>query len=207
MHITNFLMAKPFFRLELRIVSNAVTVVPPLEVVHSAVKVCVVGSSWQLLVETLSLSPSIFLSLLGSRSSFSALCLFLIFRSPLLAPLSTPRLSIAYAHVQRRHAWNGRVCAQDLCNVALGVTKGVHDWGQSTVAVHNRRSFFPAVGCEIDIVRHLLLLSGSVPGLENAINDFVVTVMSFGWLWLTDPSTKFEVCRRCCPLLATAIAL
>jgi len=69
---------------------------------------------------------------------------------------------------------------------ALACSKQLYDWGQEHLPVSERSTFFSRITDNLDIVRSVLLLTGSMQGTRKASLDFVKTFLSFSFLWTDD---------------------
>ena len=57
----------------------------------------------------------------------------------------------------------------------LRCTKKLYDWGQRDLSISNRVTFFHKIAKDIEIVRVVLLLTGSIQGLKNQVADYLQT--------------------------------
>jgi dynein heavy chain len=63
------------------------------------------------------------------------------------------------------------------------VNKLLLDWDQEDLAEDQRQDFFQRVTQDIEIVRVVLLLTGSVQGMKQSVTDFLTQFKSFDWMW------------------------
>ena len=68
----------------------------------------------------------------------------------------------------------------------LGCSKQLYDWGQEGIPMEERRTFFSRITDNLDIVRVVLLLTGSMQGTKKATADFISTFDRFRFLWTED---------------------
>ena len=69
---------------------------------------------------------------------------------------------------------------------ALVCSKSLFDWGQEHLPQEERASFFARITDNLDIVRSVLLLTGSMQGTRKASLDFMAAFKEFAFLWLDD---------------------
>jgi dynein heavy chain len=74
----------------------------------------------------------------------------------------------------------------------LFVNKKLPDWGQGGLPLDQRLHFFQRVTKDIEIVRVILLLTGSVQGMKSAAEDFLSPFKEYDWMWKEDKGTKFK---------------
>lgn len=68
----------------------------------------------------------------------------------------------------------------------LGCSKLLYDWGQEEVLEDARRTFFTKITNDLEIVRVVLLLTGSVRGTRVQVEEFLQTFEKFSWMWKSD---------------------
>ena len=57
----------------------------------------------------------------------------------------------------------------------LGCNKIVYDWGQLGIPEEDRKSFFVQLGCDLKIIKVVLLLTGALFGTKNQVHDYLQT--------------------------------
>jgi len=92
--------------------------------------------------------------------------------------------------------------AMNKCAVAvLSCNKRVWDWGQSGVSEEERLSFYPRVTADIEIARVILLLTGSIQGTKNQVNDYLSTFTVYDWLWKENADAAYAKFMKTSPEL------
>jgi dynein heavy chain, axonemal len=121
--------------------------------------------------------------------------------TPAAAPSSTPaqrplfevdlklqnqqvRLSPSLDDVQ--HSINR--CAKAI----LSVSRSVWDWGQQGLPEEQRRSFFDLITRDIEVVRVVLLLTGSLQSLRLRASAYLTNFDRFSWLWEQDIDATYQ---------------
>ena len=74
----------------------------------------------------------------------------------------------------------------------LRCTKNLFDWGQQDISESNRITFFHKIAKDIEIVRVVLLLTGSIQGLKNQVADYLQTFIQYDWLWKEDKDAAYN---------------
>ena len=74
----------------------------------------------------------------------------------------------------------------------LRCTKKLYDWGQRDLSAANRITFFHKIAKDIEIVRVVLLLTGSIQGLKNQVSDYLQTFIQYDWLWKEDKDAAYK---------------
>lgn len=72
------------------------------------------------------------------------------------------------------------------CVAVLKIAKGVYDWDQDEIEMKERITFFDAITKDIEIVRTILLLTGSMQGLKQDVKRYLETFYKYEWLWKED---------------------
>jgi dynein heavy chain len=114
---------------------------------------------------------------------------FLFAQRPLFevdVQLSVPsvRLSPSLSDVQR--AINRSAVAVMACS------KRVWQWGQLTVPEAEKRSFFDILGCDLEIIKVSLLLTGALHGTESAVAKYLATFRMYDWIWKEDKDEAYQ---------------
>ena len=68
----------------------------------------------------------------------------------------------------------------------LGCFKHLFDWGQEDLPEDARETFFSRITRDLEVVRVVLLLTGSIQGARKGVNACLASFESFRWLWGTD---------------------
>jgi len=74
----------------------------------------------------------------------------------------------------------------------LGCSKQLYEWNQEDVAEENRASFFAKITNDIEIVRVVLLLTGSIRGTRVQVEEFLNTFDKFAWMWKSDADAIYK---------------
>ena len=67
------------------------------------------------------------------------------------------------------------------CVAVLKIAKGVYDWDQDEIEMKERITFFDAITKDIEIVRTILLLTGSMQGLKQDVKRYLETFYKYEW--------------------------
>jgi len=73
----------------------------------------------------------------------------------------------------------------------LGCSKAAFDWGQGEIPAESKKTFFDRITKDIEIVRVVLLLTGSMQGVRDHVTDFLKTFRKYNWLWLKDADAEY----------------
>lgn len=73
----------------------------------------------------------------------------------------------------------------------LSVSRTVWDWGQQGVSEDQRRAFFDLITRDIEVVRVVLLLTGSLQSLRLRASSYLTTFDRYNWLWLEDSDAAY----------------
>lgn len=68
----------------------------------------------------------------------------------------------------------------------LGCSKLLFDWGQEGVDEDERATFFNRITNDLEIVRVVLLLTGSIQGTKAEVESYLTSFGNFEWLWKSD---------------------
>jgi dynein heavy chain len=74
----------------------------------------------------------------------------------------------------------------------LGCSKQLYDWGQDAALEDSRKAFFTRITKDLEIVRVVLLLTGSIQGTRKSVADFLQTFSTFEWLWKSDADAIYK---------------
>jgi dynein heavy chain len=83
-------------------------------------------------------------------------------------------------------------CINRCAKTLLSCSKIVYDWDQSAVPEEARRSFFDAITKDIEVVRVVLLLTGSLQSLRQRSAAYLTTFERFSWLWTQDVDAAYD---------------
>jgi len=65
----------------------------------------------------------------------------------------------------------------------LKSTKNVQNWNQKDQPEELREPFYDWIAKDKEIVKVILLLTGSIQGTKNSVNRFLIGFNRFDWLW------------------------
>ena len=74
----------------------------------------------------------------------------------------------------------------------LTIAKGVYDWDQDGIPMKERVTFFESITKDIEIVRTVLLLTGSMQGLKNDVKRYLDQFYKYEWLWKDDMALAYK---------------
>ena len=79
-----------------------------------------------------------------------------------------------------------------VAKAVLSSTVKLFDWGQHDVPESERITFFQRVAKDIEIVRVVLLLTGSIQGLRNQVSTYLDSFGMYQWLWQDDKDKAYK---------------
>lgn len=62
----------------------------------------------------------------------------------------------------------------------------MQNWNQKDIPEDKREPFYDWIAKDKEIVKVILLLTGSIQGTKNAVNTFVESFEEYQWLWTTN---------------------
>ena len=65
----------------------------------------------------------------------------------------------------------------------LRCSKTLYNWDQTTTDDDKKQSLYEMIAQDKEIVKVILLLTGSIQGTKNKINEFIFKFNKFEWLW------------------------
>ena len=86
------------------------------------------------------------------------------------------------------------------CRAILRVSKQLIVWS-SPEDVANQATVFDEIARDKEIVKMVLLLTGSVEGAKRQVYDYLETFMQYEWLWKENKSTAYEAFMKKKPTL------
>jgi dynein heavy chain len=89
-----------------------------------------------------------------------------------------------------------------VAKAVLSSTRKIVDWGQADVPVEDRITFFSKMAKDIEIVRVVLLLTGSIQGLRNQVETYLSSFDVYQWLWQDDKDKSYKAFLQNEPTLA-----
>jgi len=73
----------------------------------------------------------------------------------------------------------------------LKCSKSVINWFQQEKADHEEKeSFYDMIAQDKEIVKVILLLTGSIHGTKNLVSQYLETFMKYQWLWKENPEQR-----------------
>ena len=77
-------------------------------------------------------------------------------------------------------------------NAVLKSTKHVENWNQKDIPEDKREPFYDWIARDKEIVKVILLLTGSIQGTKNKVKSFLDVFQQYEWLWRKDIETSLE---------------
>lgn len=75
----------------------------------------------------------------------------------------------------------------------LRCSKFLWNWGQQHIEDDgSKTSFYELITKDMEIVRVVLLLTGSVQGVRNQVNEYLQTFHNYDWLWRDDKDVAYK---------------
>jgi len=78
----------------------------------------------------------------------------------------------------------------------LKSTRYVQNWNQKDLPEEEREPFYDWIAKDKEIVKVILLLTGSIQGTKNSVNKFLSSFSVYDWLWkqkIDDALRKFNM--------------
>jgi dynein heavy chain len=76
--------------------------------------------------------------------------------------------------------------------MVLKCTASLDDWGQRMTEPDKRRTFFDRVTKDIEIVKVVLLLTGSIQGTKNSVTSYLAAFSKYDWLWKDEKNLTYR---------------
>ena len=133
------------------------------------------------------------LNALKKRVAARASSMFLFTERPffeLEVTLSSPHVRLVPTLEEVQSAINK--CA----TAVLGSNRNLFDWGQAEVPEDERATFFSKITNDLEIVRVVLLLTGSVRGTQVQVGNFLESFQRFEWMWKDDADAIYKEFSR-----------
>lgn len=121
----------------------------------------------------------------GSRSSSG----FLFVERPFFevdVQLAIPSVSLSPSLEDVQRAINKAATA------VLRCSKQLWDWGEQEKPEDLRRTYFDRITNDIEIVRVVLLLTGSVQGTKNQVSEYLAGFRKYDWLWKDNTDNVYK---------------
>ena len=138
------------------------------------------------------------LNALKKRVASRASSVFLYTEKPffeLEVQLSAPNVRLSPSLDEVQSAINK--CA----TAVLGSSKHLFDWGQAEVPEDDRTTFFAKITNDLEIVRVVLLLTGSVRGTQMQVQAFLKGFERFEWMWKSDADAIYKEFMKKNPII------
>lgn len=74
----------------------------------------------------------------------------------------------------------------------LKSTRKVQLWFQKELPEEDREPFYNWIAKDKEIVKVILLLTGSIQGTKNNVNKFLVDFSKYSWLWTKNPNEQLK---------------
>ena len=83
----------------------------------------------------------------------------------------------------------------------LKSTKKVQNWNQKDLPEDEREPFYDWIAKDKEIVKVILLLTGSIQGTKNKVNEFLGGFEKFDWLWKRSSHEALKLFNKSNPQL------
>ena len=83
----------------------------------------------------------------------------------------------------------------------LKSTKKVQNWNQKDQPEDEREPFYDWIAKDKEIVKVILLLTGSIQGTKNKVNEFLAGFEKFDWLWKRSSHEALKIFNKSNPQL------
>jgi dynein heavy chain len=74
----------------------------------------------------------------------------------------------------------------------IGCSKIVFDWGQQGLPEEDRQSLFSQIGCDLEIIKVVLLLTGALFGTRNQVHEYLQNFRKYDWLWKDEKEPSYQ---------------
>ncbi|DBA03213.1 TPA: hypothetical protein N0F65_003933 [Lagenidium giganteum] len=75
----------------------------------------------------------------------------------------------------------------------LKCSKSLYEWGQQDVTSDQPRvSLFEKLGCDTEIIKVAILLTGALHGTKNQVHEYLTTFKKYDWLWKEDMEFRYN---------------
>ena len=83
----------------------------------------------------------------------------------------------------------------------LKSTRKVQLWFQKDQPEDEREPFYNWIAKDKEIVKVILLLTGSIQGTKNNVNRFLDSFGKYSWLWTKNPNDELKIFTKSAPTL------
>jgi len=80
----------------------------------------------------------------------------------------------------------------EAAKAVIGCTKTLWDWDQNDIPESKRMNFYDRVTQDIEIVRVCLLLTGSIQGCRNSVDEYLAQFKRFEWMWIEQKGDAYQ---------------
>lgn len=86
----------------------------------------------------------------------------------------------------------------------LKCSKHVYRWGQQDMEDNTpqKQSYFEILGCDLEIIKNLILLTGALHGTKKQVYEYLATFQKYDWLWKDDKEQRYTAFISSKPSLA-----
>ncbi|KAI9980320.1 hypothetical protein PInf_026449 [Phytophthora infestans] len=86
--------------------------------------------------------------------------------------------------------------------VVLRCSKSLYEWGQQSVFPESMRtSLFERLGCDTEIIKVAILLTGALHGTKNQVHEYLSAFKKYDWLWKEDMEFRYNQFMQRNPLI------
>ncbi|GMF34281.1 unnamed protein product [Phytophthora fragariaefolia] len=84
----------------------------------------------------------------------------------------------------------------------LRCSKSLYEWGQQSVFPETARtSLFERLGCDTEIIKVAILLTGALHGTKNQVHEYLSAFKKYDWLWKEDMEFRYNQFMQRNPLI------
>lgn len=75
----------------------------------------------------------------------------------------------------------------------LKCSKSLFEWGQQNILPESSRAtLFDKLGCDTEIIKVAILLTGALHGTKNQVHEYLATFKKYDWLWKEDMEFRYN---------------
>ncbi|KAG2510575.1 hypothetical protein BBO99_00008735 [Phytophthora kernoviae] len=84
----------------------------------------------------------------------------------------------------------------------LRCSKSLYEWGQQSISPETARtSLFERLGCDTEIIKVAILLTGALHGTKNQVHEYLSAFKKYDWLWKEDMEFRYNQFMQRNPLI------
>ncbi|OWZ14140.1 Dynein heavy chain, partial [Phytophthora megakarya] len=84
----------------------------------------------------------------------------------------------------------------------LRCSKSLYEWGQQNMSPESSRtSLFERLGCDTEIIKVAILLTGALHGTKNQVHEYLSAFKKYDWLWKEDMEFRYNQFMQRNPLI------